>query len=96
MLKETFTSTVPSPFSSGIEFRAAAAHSLRGSEITDILEAVVAEKLGRSHAMLPIASFIIHDLDWPAGNNFDSFAPYSDHPLTGLHPRNAPTGISRP
>jgi|SRR5580692_11405251 hypothetical protein len=43
-----------------------------------------------------ITSFIIHDLDWPAGNNFDSFAPYSDYPLTGLHPRNAPTGISRP
>jgi hypothetical protein len=42
------------------------------------------------------ASFIIHYLDWQAGNNFVSFAPYSDCPLTGLLPRNAPTGISRP
>ena len=43
-----------------------------------------------------ITSFIIHYLDWQAGNNFGSFAPYSDYPLTGLLPRNAPTGISRP
>ena len=43
-----------------------------------------------------ITSFIIHDLDWRAANNFGSFAPYTDYPLTGLLPRNAPTGISRP
>jgi hypothetical protein len=46
--------------------------------------------------LLAIASFIMHNLDWQAGNNFGSFAPYSDYPLTGLLPRNAPTGISRP
>jgi hypothetical protein len=43
-----------------------------------------------------ITSFVIHYLDWQAGNNFGSFAPYSDYPLTGLLPRNTPDGISRP
>jgi hypothetical protein len=40
--------------------------------------------------------FIIHSLDWQAGNNSGSFASYGDYPLTGLLPRNARTGISRP
>jgi hypothetical protein len=31
-----------------------------------------------------------------AFGSFRSFAPDSDHPLTGLLPRNAPIGISRP
>jgi hypothetical protein len=43
-----------------------------------------------------ITSFIIHNLDWQAGNNFGSFAPYSNYPLIGSLPRNAPTGISSP
>ncbi len=45
-------------------------------------------------ARLAIASFIIHHLGRQAGNKFGSFAPASDHPLTGLLPRNAPSGIS--
>jgi hypothetical protein len=30
------------------------------------------------------------------GTGLGSSAPYTDYPLTGLLPRNAPTGISRP
>jgi len=41
-----------------------------------------------------ITSFIIHHLGWQAGNKFGSFAPDSDYPLTGLLPRNPPSGIS--
>ena len=43
-----------------------------------------------------VTSFIIRYLEWYADNNVGSFGPYSDYPLTGLLPRNAPTGISRP
>src|ERR1700722_15751823 len=67
MIKDVHINS-PKPFLKEIEFRADAAHSLRASEITDILEAVVAGKLGRlrSRAMLAIASFIIHCLDCQA------------------------------
>jgi hypothetical protein len=34
-----------------------------------------------------IASFIIHYLDWQAGNKFGPFATDTDYPLTGLLPR---------
>ena len=83
------------PFSRGIEFRADAAHSRR---LRIFLRRLRLGKFGRlrSRAKLAIASIIIHDLDWRAANNFGSFAPYTDYPLTGLVPRNAPTGISRP
>jgi len=41
-----------------------------------------------------ITSFIIQYLGWLA--NIRVFVPDSDYPLTGLLPRNAPIGISRP
>jgi hypothetical protein len=53
---------------------------------------------GELHADLNrvITSFIIHYLRWQAGNKSGSLSPDSDYPLTGLLPRNAPSGISRP
>jgi hypothetical protein len=78
-----------------MEFRAETVYSHTASANTGILEARL--WLGdRDRALLAIASFIIHYLDRQAGNNFGSFAQDSDYPLTGLLPRNAATGISRP
>src|SRR6266446_6229616 len=73
------------------------AHSRRAPRLRGVLEAVAAGKV-REIAFSPklaIASLIIYHLCRQAGNKFGSFAPDSDHPLTGLLPRNAPSGISR-
>lgn len=45
---------------------------------------------------LEITSFIIHYLDWQAGNDLGSVAPYSDYPLTGCSREMRPLAFPDP
>ena len=46
--------------------------------------------------LLAIASIIIHYLEWQAGNNFGSFAPYCDYPLAGCSREMRPLAFLEP
>jgi hypothetical protein len=85
-------------FLRGIELRVDAAHSRRASEITDILEEVVAGKVREIASARDVSDSVLYYLlsGLANGQQLRVVCPYSDYPLTGLLPRNAPTGISRP